>query len=151
MRGDAHKLSSLGGSRFGLTWPSGTRSEFVFEPGQGRARPRMVVTSTSEDGEVEKQTFEPVDRWSPAAADLAGFAGTYASRELDTTWRLVVENGKLLVRHRGIPAEPMTPTVRDAFTLDGMNLAFRRAGGRVAGFVLDVGRVRGVAFARTAD
>jgi CubicO group peptidase (beta-lactamase class C family) len=152
--GTLHRLSPDGPGRFRLTNPPNgvTRSETVFEPGKGSARARMLVTTTDEDGDVEKETFEPVDRWTPSPAELAGFAGTYASRELDTTWRLVVEDGKLVVRHRGIPADPLTPTVRDAFTLDGMNLAFRRgSGGKASGFNLDAGRVRGVTFARASD
>jgi CubicO group peptidase (beta-lactamase class C family) len=152
VRGTSYKLSSLGGSRFGLTRPSGTRSEYAFEAAPGKGRPRLLVTSTYEDGEVEKETFEPVDRWTPSGADLSGFAGTYASRELDTTWRLVVEKGQLFVRHRGFPADALTPTVRDAFTLEGMNLVFRRgSGGKASGFTLDAGRVRGVAFTRVAE
>ena len=152
VEGTPYKMMPTGANRFRmLNPPRDYVSETVFEPGKGSARPRMLVTSTYEDGDVEKETFEPVDRWSPTAADLAAFAGTYTSRELATTWRLAVENGKLLVRHRGIPAEPMSPTVRDAFTLEGMNLVFRRSGGKVAGFVLDAGRVRGVAFVRAAD
>ncbi len=105
-----------------------------------------------EDGEVEKETFEPVERWTPTAAELSALAGTYASRELDTTWRLAVEKGKLFIRHRGISAKALTPTVRDAFTLDGMNLVFRRgAGGKATGFTLDAGRVRGMVFARAPE
>ena len=151
-RGASQELSSLGGGRFEMARPSGARTEYAFLPGQGRARPRLEVTSTHEDGEIEKETFEPVDRWNPTQADLAGFAGRYASPELDTTWRLVVENGRLFVRHRGISADGMTPTVRDAFTLDGMNLVFRRgSGGKVTGFTLDAGRVRGVTFVTTRE
>jgi hypothetical protein len=141
----------MGGRRFDFTWPWGSRSEFAFEPA-GSGRPRLEVTTTDEDGEVEKETFEPVESWTPSAADLAGLAGTYASRELATTWRLVAEKGQLFIRHRGIPAQPLTPTVRDAFTLDGMNLAFRRgSGGKAAGFTLDAGRVRGVTFVTTRE
>jgi CubicO group peptidase (beta-lactamase class C family) len=152
VRGEPYKLSSLGGARFALTWPWGTRSEFSFATVNGSARPRLELTSTDDDGEAEKQIFEPVDRWSPTPSDLAALAGTYASRELNTTWRLVVEKGQIFVRHRGIPAQAMTPTVRDSFTLDGMNLAFRRgSGGKASGFTLDAGRVRGVTFARAPE
>jgi CubicO group peptidase (beta-lactamase class C family) len=150
--GDTWKLTALGGSRFGYAWPSGTRREFAFEPGKGSGRPRLEITTTDDDGDVEKESFEPVDRWTPSSADLAALAGTYASRELDTTWRLVVEKGGLLVRHRGLPADPMTPTVKDSFTLEGMNLVFRRgSGGKASGFTLDAGRVRGVTFARAPE
>lgn len=131
--------------------PRGIRSETAFLPGARGARPRMRVTNTGEDGELEAETFEPVERWTPTAGELAELAGTYASRELDTTWRLVADGGKLFLRHRGMPEGPLTATIRDAFTLDGMSLAFRRGPGRkAAGFTLDAGRVRGVAFTRVA-
>ncbi|MET0621126.1 MAG: serine hydrolase domain-containing protein, partial [Thermoanaerobaculia bacterium] len=152
--GDERKLTPDGQNRFRTANPPNgvARVETVFEPAKGSARPRMRVTTTDEDGDVEAETFEPVERWTPAAADLAAFAGTYASRELDTTWRLVVEKDQLFIRHRGIPAQALTPTVRDAFTLEGMNLVFRRGGGgKASGFTLDAGRVRGVVFARAAE
>jgi CubicO group peptidase (beta-lactamase class C family) len=151
MGGDSRKLSSLGGNRFGITWPGGTRSELTFEAAKGSARPRLEVHSTDEDGDVENDTYEPVNRWSPTAADLASFAGTYASRELDTTWRLAVDKGQLFVRHRGLPDEALKPTVKDQFHFEGMVLTFRRSGGKAAAFTLDAGRVRGVEFVRSTD
>ena len=152
--GTPSRLTPDGQNRFHTAnLPNGVaRSETVFETAKGTTRPRMQVTTTDEDGDVETETFEPVERWTPGAADLAAFAGTYASRELDTTWRLVVEKGQLFIRHRGISTQALTPTVRDAFTLEGMNLIFRRGGGgKASGFTLDAGRVRGVVFARAAD
>ena len=60
---------------------------------------------------------------------------------------MAVENGKLYIRHRGLSKNPLVPTVKDAMNLDGMNLRFHRgAGGKVTGFTLDMGRVRGIAF-----
>ena len=152
--GTPSRLTPDGQNRFHTAnLPNGVaRSETVFETAKGTTRPRMQVTTTDEDGDVETETFEPVERWTPGAADLAAFAGTYASRELDTTWRLVVEKGQLFIRHRGISTQALTPTVRDAFTLEGMNLIFRRGGGgKASGFTLDAGRVRGVVFARASE
>ncbi len=150
--GKAHRLTPAGPNVFRrIGGPAGMRSEMAFEPGAPGTRPRMRVTETDEDGEVETENFVPVERWTPTAAELAALAGSYASQELDTSWRLVADGGKLFIRHRGMPAEPLTPTVRDAFTLDGMSLTLRRGpGGKAAGFTLDAGRVRGVAFARVA-
>jgi hypothetical protein len=135
--------------RFRIEGLPGRTSE-VEVPAAGRgARPRLLVTTTDEDGGVEKETFEPVLLWSPTAAELEAFAGSYASEELDTAWRLVVADGKLFVRHRGLPEEPLKPTVDGVFTLDGMNLTFARASGRVSGFTLDAGRVKGIAFRKS--
>ncbi len=150
--GKPYNLSPAGPNAFRLVGPRGARSELVFLPGERGARPRMKVATTQEDGGVETETFEPVERWTPRAADLAALAGMYASPELDTSWRLVTEGGQLFVRHRGLPETALTPTVRDAFTVEGMNLTFRRgARGKVDGFTLDAGRVRGVVFTRLAS
>ena len=139
-------LSALTGSRFRFDGPPGSRREIEVKPISGAARPRLVLT-TEEDGETDRQTFEPVDPWSPSTADLAALAGTYASEEVGTTWLLAVEDGKLVIRHRGISQEPLRATLRDTFTLEGNQLTFQRgATGGVTGFLLDAGRVKGLAF-----
>jgi CubicO group peptidase (beta-lactamase class C family) len=145
-------LAPAGPSAFRIVNGPGGGREIVFVPAGRAARPRMKVTTTDEDGDVETETLEPVERWTPGAADLAALAATYSSPELGTSWRLVAEGGRLFIRHRGLPETALTPTVRDAFTIEGMNLSFRRgAGGKVAGFTLDAGRVRGVVFTRLAS
>jgi CubicO group peptidase (beta-lactamase class C family) len=123
-------------------------AEVQFAPASG-GRPAMrVTTGVADDRETE--VFDPVTLASPGAAELAELAGTYASAELGTTWRLAVEDGKLSIRHRGLSKDPLAPTVKDAMNLDGMNLRFRRnAAGKVTGFTLDYGRVRGIDFLKT--
>ena len=75
----------------------------------------------------------------------------YASPELDTTWRLVVRDGKLYVAHRNISAAPLKPTTPNTFTLGGMDFVFTRDGAKkVTGFTLDEGRVRGIVFRKQA-
>lgn len=137
--------------RFRIVGLPGGSSEVEVESTARGARPKLRVTTTDEDDNVESETFEPVDLWSPTAAELESFAGTYASEELDTTWRLAVADGKLVVRHRGLPEEPMKPTVAGVFTLDGLSLTFQRdTGGRVSGFTVDEGRVKGIAFRKAS-
>ncbi len=150
--GSRHPLTRTAPGRFQrIDPPRGSRIEIAFRAGAAGARLPMRVTTTDAGGEVETDDFVPVERWIPTAAELAGLAGTYASSELNTSWRLTVEDGRLFIRHRGLPEEPLTPTIRDAFTVDGLSLTIRRARGeKAAGFTLDAGRVRGVVFARVA-
>ena len=123
-------------------------AEVQFAPVAG-GRPVMRITTGDLD-DRETEVFDPVGVASPGAAELAELAGDYASEELATTWRLAVENGKLYIRHRGLPKDPLVPTVKDAMNLDGMNLRFDRgANGKVSGFTLDMGRVRGIGFKKT--
>ncbi len=140
-------LVPIANARFRLEGLPGGRREAVFVATGGAARPRMDVTTTLEDGEIERESFEPVDPWSPTASELASMAGTYASAELDTTWRLAVVDGGLVIRHRGLPEKGLTPTIADHFTLDRMELAFQRDGAqRITGFTLGESRVKGIVF-----
>ena len=137
--------------RFRLDGISGGRSEVEVGPRAIGGRSTLFITTTDEDGDVEKETFQPVILWSPTAADLADFAGRYASEEVDTTWRLVVQDGKLAIRHRGLPVKALEPTVAGTFTTGGMNLTFARdADKRITGFTVDEGRVRGIVFRKLA-
>lgn len=139
----AFTMVPTGPDRFRLEGPSeGERTAAVSRAAAGRS---SITVSGAEGDETE--TWEPVVLWSPKAADLEAFAGRYSSGELETTWRLVAENGRLFVRHRGLPEDALEPTTEGAFSIDGMNLRFARdKTGRVEGFTLDAGRVRGIAF-----
>ena len=134
----------------GLFRVEGSRddAEVRFAPVAGGRPVMRMTTGVADDRETE--VFDPVTLASPGPAELAELAGTYSSAELATTWLLAVENGKLYVRHRGLPKDPLSPTVKDAMSLEGMNLRFHRnAAGKVTGFTLDYGRVRGIEFQRT--
>jgi CubicO group peptidase (beta-lactamase class C family) len=148
MDGRSASLAPAGPNRFRFEGDREPRRELEVEPASS-GRPRLKVITTSED-EVERQTFEPVEAWSPTAAELSPLAGTYSSEEVGTTWRLAFEDGRLVVKHRGISEKPLVPTVKDTFALDGMQLTFQRAGGSVTGFLLDAGRVKGLAFRKQA-
>jgi CubicO group peptidase (beta-lactamase class C family) len=141
-------LTPVGGNRYRFEGFEGKREvEIPPVSGGGGARPRLTVTTAEHDEEPETQTFEPVEPWNPTETELSPLAGLYASDEVGTTWRLAVENGKLVVRHRGISEEPLKPTVKDTFTHDRIQLTFQRgAGGEVTGFVVEAGRVKNLAF-----
>jgi len=111
-------------------------------------RPRLAVT-IDDDGDVESLSFEPVEVWTPTPAELSALAGRYASAELDTSWRLEAKDGKLYLRYRGAPEDPLAPSVADRMSVGGEVLHFTRdASGQANGFTVDAGRVRGIAFRR---
>ena len=106
----------------------------------------------------EKKPPEPLKL---SAADLAAFAGDYASDELLVTYRLAVKDAKLVLagivdadgrlRTDLLAPRDLLATAADEFTTArGHNvLHFRRdASGKVTGFVLDAGRTLGMAFVR---
>ena len=87
--------------------------------------------------------------WSPTAGDLAMFAGIYYSPELETTYSLRVENGKLvLLRRRETPIE-LAPASADSFRARGLQFIFTREKGKPNGFTVDAGRTKNLRFDRT--
>ncbi|HEX6038131.1 serine hydrolase domain-containing protein [Longimicrobium sp.] len=102
----------------------------------------------SQDG-AEPLTAEKLALVTPTPDELAAYTGAYFSEELQTTYRLTVENGALTMHVRGSGPIPLRPLVRDEFTA-GLTLRFARdASGAVTGFALDAGRVRNLRFTRT--
>lgn len=80
---------------------------------------------------------------------LEDYTGTFASAELGTTYLLEVRDSALTIV-RPDRMVPLRRTGVDAFaaiTNTGLELRFRRdAAGRISGFLVDAGRVRGLAF-----
>ena len=88
-----------------------------------------------------------------APKDLAAFAGVYRGEELDTSYEVVLRDGKLWVKRRKFKDAPMTPTIADCFlaVVDGgeTHIEFHRDGaGRVMRFEMNAGRVRRIEFKR---
>ncbi|MFQ5926283.1 MAG: serine hydrolase domain-containing protein [Terriglobia bacterium] len=120
---------------------------FRFEP-QGPDRPLRLHVQV-EDGKPTR--YEGVELVSPTAAELQDYAGEYYSEELDVTYRLAVEDGKLFFRHRNAPENALEPTLADEFQVRGWRVNFLRTReGRVSGFTVNAGRVRNIRFARKA-
>ncbi len=105
-----------------------------------------VETAGSGGPEEPEEEPEPVVVPPDVLAELAG---RYHSRELDADWVLLAEEGELRIVHpRGdtLALEPRSETV--FVSPRGLELSFQREDGRVTGFVLAAGRVRGIRFER---
>jgi CubicO group peptidase (beta-lactamase class C family) len=143
MAGPRYELLPLAADRFRVVGPS---ANFEVQFGFAQGKPELRILR--EDAPAE--TFVAVEAASPTPAQLADFAGTFYSEELDTTYRLAVEGEKLSLAQKGRPARALTPTTRDAFIGSGGGMfEFQRdAQGRVTGFVVHAGRIRNVGFSR---
>lgn len=142
---DVYETVPVGGSAFregALT--------FAFE-GAGDT---LVVSRPGWRGVFRRWTDAP---WAPTTADLAAFAGTYRSEELDADWTIRAEGDTLTLHRRAFPARLLGLDDRDVLALadpfDDMTLtsrlAFGRdAAGRVVGFRLTASRVADLAFRR---
>jgi hypothetical protein len=83
-----------------------------------------------------------------SAAEGRDFVGSYHSEELDATYEFIVADSQLVMRRNGDPV-PVRRSSGDVLRGGNLTLRFTRdPSGRVTGFALDAGRVRGIRFER---
>lgn len=82
--------------------------------------------------------------------EMAAYTGEYYSAELDTTYRLVIAEGKLVAKHFRNEDTMLTHIWKDHFTADKwwFNAVFfqRDSGGKINGFEITQGRVKHLRF-----
>lgn len=93
---------------------------------------------------------EPVLVKQPAPfTTFEAYAGRYRSEELDTEYEFIARSGALVREHRTLGTQVLRAVARDIFTGGGTTYLIERdRRGRVTGFVVNTGRVRGVRFVR---
>ena len=119
-----------------------SRTTFVFS-----GTPVRGLIVTAPNGAV---TYSPVKDAAPSPAELAAYAGTYRSDELDVADTLTVKEGQLWVeRWPGKPAAAK-PTFADGFRFSPQwHATFTRdATGAITGYEMTNGRCRRVKFLR---
>jgi len=104
-------------------------------------------------GTDQPVALEAVQLVTPTPTQLADYVGAYQSDEVQAAYKVVLENGKLFLRHeneyKDYPKNPLEPTIRDTFFVQGINLHFiRDSRSQVAAFTLNAGRVKNIRFAR---
>ena len=86
------------------------------------------------------------------AEQLTEYTGLYYSEELDATYRIVLDEGKLFIKVRNTPRAILSANTKDEFRRLGSTLQFVRNDQRqIAGFVLNGGRSTGIQFVRKAN
>jgi CubicO group peptidase (beta-lactamase class C family) len=122
-------------------------------PGIGEAifllegdRLRRVSTINGSD----TTRYDLVDAVRPSAGDLAAYAGSYWSDELETRIEIVARDSVLVAKQRPAREAMLRPTFRDAFTgPDVGTVVFDRdRRGSITGFGIWAGRVRNVRFTK---
>lgn len=84
-------------------------------------------------------------------AQLAEYVGDYYSDELQTLYRIALEDGKLFLRladkDTELSKKPLQPSLRDAFSVRGLSLNFVRDGqGKISHLTVNAGRVKNIRF-----
>jgi len=127
-----------------FTTPDGS-NRATFEPSEAGTPLRMRDSSPG----AKPRLWEAMPLFAPQLSDFGAFAGTYYSEEIDTTYTVYVEDGKLMVRFRPAQRIALAPVYADAFEYEGNVLRFSRdSSGRVAAFRVFAGRARHVLFVR---
>src|SRR5262245_26322837 len=122
------ELYPISESQFGVVGPDASIIEFKLTA----AKAQLTLSRNNR----KPDTFERVEAFAPKAEQLNEFAGKFYSEELDTNYRMSVEQGRLFVIDRNRMKRPLQPTVRDAFALlSGAQFEFSRdAAGKISGF-----------------
>jgi CubicO group peptidase (beta-lactamase class C family) len=128
--------------------PWGDQANFHFEPAAGDKPHRLMQGF----GDAKPDVFEVVPPSTPTAGELADYAGNYVSQEIEPVYRMVIQDGKLMLtrlKHKPAPLEPRTLGV---FTAEIGTVRFTRdSNHRVSGFVLNSGRIRNFRFTRRVN
>ena len=138
------RLSPLSNERFQVV---GQSRQLIFETSPQGGRP-LRLRQVDEGG--EPVIYEAMQAMTPTPAQLHEYAGNYYSEELNVTYTLFVEGGKLTLRRRRSKDMPLDPTFTDAFMRDDLGLLrfTRNRQNRVSGLLLTAGRVRRLRFER---
>ena len=137
-------LRAVGGGVF-----AGRMTDFSVETGPDN---RRRVTETIRGSAAKPTQLEEVDPYSPTPAQAAAqYTGEYYSEEIEPAYRIEVAEGRLVVRRLKVAAVTLEPLTRDVFRGSTGTLRFSRdSKGRVTGFTLSSGRIRGFRFSRDA-
>lgn len=144
-------LIPVGDNRF---WVSGQARELSFVDGPRAALESSVPVEARIEAGTAQMRRQPVrfeKQTAPPASgpQLAAFAGTYYSAELDATYRVTASDSGLVIRIGVNPPTPVRPIAGDIFLYGGTTVDFVRSGARITGFELTTTRTRRVAFVRS--
>lgn len=146
------KFAPLGKNHFRSTNLNPIR-ELVFES----ATNKPAVLHVNTDGR-EPAEFEAVTAASPSATELAEYPGDYYNDELQVTYKVTLEKGKLYLRkgygrigNNFRSRDELLPTIKDRFNGGSISIHFARdRQNRIAEFTLSVGRVKDLQYVRKA-
>jgi CubicO group peptidase (beta-lactamase class C family) len=104
-----------------------------------------MQTAVENDQPIVFESFTPTVL---RREQLAAYAGTYSSEELDVNCSIALQDSQLVVRRKRVDQKPMVPTIVDVFRSDDIGVfRFLHDNGKaVTGFTLSTERVRNVMF-----
>lgn len=143
--GRPDKLGTISESKFVVM--NGRNSVFVnFAQSDGKQQMTINI------GENDPMALEPYTPVTYPLKNINDYTGSFYSPELETTYRIVVENGKLVTKHQRLEDHELSPIMKDKF--NGNDFSFdhlsfgRDAQGQITGFRISNGRVQNLVFTK---
>jgi CubicO group peptidase (beta-lactamase class C family) len=145
-RDEFHELKPFAPDHFHVAdVPWGNEVDMHFVPAEA-GKPLRLEPSF---GDGKPYVYEAVTAFTPTAAELPDFTGSYVSEEIDPVYRVVLKEGKLILERLKHKPDSLRPATRDVFTGDIGTLRFtRNAKHQITGFILDAGRIQNFRFTR---
>jgi hypothetical protein len=108
-----------------------------------------MTLSFKTDG-ANTRLFEAMPEFRPTLEQLRAFAGTYQSDEIESIYRIEIEDGGLTLKRLKVKPDKLQPAIADYFRgLIGSLHFVRNPEGQVSGFVLNAGRIRDFHFRKS--
>jgi CubicO group peptidase (beta-lactamase class C family) len=142
--GGSSPLSPVAENRFRILARPG---EVSFESPRSGGAQRLILTLEG----MPLINYEAVKSGVSAAEQLAEYAGAYYSDEIDSIYRIAVNEGKLTLVRKKFPPLTLQAAFMDGFTTGSLlgNIQFTRdQQQRVSGFIASGGRVRNFKFVK---
>ena len=119
-------------------------AEMQFSAGKGG----LVSMKMGTPGE-KMRAFEQLAPYMLPDKQRAEYAGSYRSAEIDPVYRIVEENGKLVLKRLKHDPQPLTAVTPDLFQVEIGVIQFQRDGRKnVTGMKVSTGRIRDLEFAK---
>ncbi|MEW6128971.1 MAG: serine hydrolase domain-containing protein [Acidobacteriota bacterium] len=143
--GTSSELIALSENRFQMKVQP---AEVRFEPGAD-GRLQMIVNIEGR----KPILFTQMEAMNPTADELKEYAGAFYSDELDATYRIEIQDGKLFLKRKKYPAASFMTAFKDAFiNIQLGTLRFTRdAQKRINGLIIGSGRIRNMRFVKQAQ
>jgi len=121
---------------------------FTFDQAAPGAPWRLSVQGPQQE---KPDVFERATQAQPTPDQLNAYTGSYVSEEIEPVYRIVVENGGLVLKRLKSKPQKLQPTLADYFEGSSGDLHFQRdPSGKITGFVLDSGRIKNFRFRKRA-
>jgi hypothetical protein len=101
-------------------------------------------------GQEDPDVFEAVTAFRPTLEQLRGYQGSFVSEEIEPVYRIVLEDGSLVLKRVKSEPQKLRPTLADYFEGPNGDLHFQRdAAGNITGFFPNPGRIKNSRFTKT--